>query len=144
MKDSEKDKQSSQLESEKEFLDIVKNQLNESEQKLSADDLRSLRLARAKAVESLDRNRQGNVRRYWQPVAGFAAAASVVAIVVGLQEIQTVSVDPSDTDVANTKGAYTLGAQSVEDLPLLGAAEELEFYENLEFYQWLEFQEQTG
>ena len=112
--------------SEKDFLDAVKQQLDESEQSLSANELRSLRLARAQAIEQLNKP-----KRAWLPIATVATAASVVAIVVGLQGIQTgrVNVDPT---------------QSIEDLPLLSATEELEFYEDLEFYQWLEFEDRTG
>lgn len=109
---------------EEDFLASVKQQLDESEQSLSADDLRALHLARANALETLNKP-----KRYWQPAAALAIAASVVVIVVGLQGLQTVSVDPSN---------------SIEDLPLLSASDELEFYEELEFYQWLEFEDRTG
>ena len=114
---------------EEDFLASVKQQLDESEQSLSIDELRALRLSRARAIEQLSKP-----KRYWQSVAAFATAASVVAIVVGLQGIQTASVDPS----------YEVGTQSVEDLPLLSASEELEFYDELEFYQWLEFEDRAG
>ena len=110
--------------SEEDFLASVKAKLDESEQLLTADELRALRLRRADALEQLSKP-----KRYWQPVAALATAASVVAIVVGLQGIQTVSVEP---------------IQSMEDLPLLSASEELEFYDELEFYQWLEFEEHAG
>ncbi len=114
---------------EEDFLAAVKQQLDESEQSLSTDDVRALRLARANALETLNKP-----KRYWQPIAALAVAASVVVIVVGLQGIQTVSVDPSSE----------IGAHSIEDIPLLSASDELEFYEELEFYQWLEFEDRTG
>ena len=107
-----------------ELLSAVKEQLDKSEQSLSVAELRALRLARANAIDALNKP-----KRYWQPVAAFATAASVVAIVVGLQSVQTVSVDP---------------LQSMEDLPLLSASEELEFYDELEFYQWLELEDRAG
>ena len=109
---------------EEDFLASVKQQLDETEQSLSADDLRELRLARANAIDTLGKRTWG-----WQPVAGLVTAASVVAIVIGLQGIQTANVDP---------------VQSMEDLPLLSASEELEFYDELEFYQWLEFEDRAG
>ena len=112
--------------SEETFLDSVKQQLDKSEQSLSADELRSLRLARAQAIEELNKP-----KRSWQPIAAVATAASVVAIVIGLQGIQTASVDVDPT-------------QSIEDISLLSATEELEFYEDLEFYQWLEFEDRAG
>jgi len=113
--------------SEEDFLASVKWQLDKSEQSLTADELRALRLARANAIDSIAQ--LNKPKRYWQPVAGFATAASVVAIVIGLQGIQTASVDP---------------IQPMEDLPLLSASEELEFYDELEFYQWLEFEDRAG
>jgi len=111
---------------EKDLLDSVNQQLDKSAQSLSNDDLRALRLARAQAIEQLNKP-----KRVWQPIAAVATAASVVAIVIGLQGIQTarVNIDPT---------------QSIEDLSLLGATEELEFYEDLEFYQWLEFEDRAG
>lgn len=116
------------------FLNSIRQQLDDSEQSLSVDELRSLRLARARAIEELNKP-----KRLWQPVAALATAASVVAIVIGLQGIQTASVDP-----AKDIRALEVSASTVEDLPLLSATEELEFYENLEFYQWLEFEDRTG
>ncbi|MGD8925623.1 MAG: hypothetical protein PVG20_02155 [Thioalkalispiraceae bacterium] len=134
------DKVTTDNNTEQELLDTVRKQLDASEQSLSADDLRSLRLARAKAIESIHYDsREKAGRRFWSPIAGLAMAASVVALVVGLQVIQTASVD-----ISNPKGAYTLGANTVEDLPLLGASEEFEFYDELEFYQWLEFEGHAG
>lgn len=124
MKDGKTTENGANNMSEENFLASVKAQLDESEQSLTADELRALRLARANAIEHLNKP-----KRYWQPVAVFATAASVVAIVIGLQGIQTVSVDP---------------IQSMEDLPLLSATEELEFYDELEFYQWLEFEDHAG
>ena len=108
------------------FLDSVKQQLDQSEQSLSSDQLRSLRLVRAKAIEEL-----GKPKRSWQPVVALATAAGIVAIVIGLYGIQPdrVTIDPT---------------QSIEDLPLLSATEELEFYDDLEFYQWLEFEDRAG
>ena len=110
--------------SEEKFLASVKAQLDESEQALTADELRALRLARAHAIEQVSRPRW-----LWQPLAALATAAGVAAIVIGLQGPQMVAVDP---------------VHSVEDLPLLSTSEEFEFYDELEFYQWLEFEDRAG
>ena len=121
---------SDKRDSEETLLNAVKQQLDISEQTLSADELRSLRLARAQAMEALNKP-----KRTWQPIAAVATAASVVAIVIGLQGIQTARVDVDATQST---------AQSIEDLSLLSATDELEFYEDLEFYQWLEFEDRAG
>ena len=128
-KNSQDNHASEMLTGAEDVLASVKQQLDEAEQSLSAEDLRSLRLARANAIETLNRR-----KFYWRPVAAVATAASVVAIVIGLQGIQTASFDPS----------YEVGAHSVEDLPLLSASEELECYEELEFYQWLELEDRAS
>ncbi|MGD8783783.1 MAG: hypothetical protein PVF28_06670 [Thioalkalispiraceae bacterium] len=126
---------------DEDLLEVINQQLNAAEQSLSNDDLRDLRLARARAIESL--GNKNFLIRHWQPLAGVVTAASIVAIVIGLQGLQTATVDLLPADLADNRGTIT-GVQSVEDLSLLSTSDELEFYEDLEFYQWLAFEENTG
>ena len=56
-------------------------------------------------------------------------AATVALLVVGLW-----SGTPVDTDMA----------ENMDDLELLSANENLDFYENLEFYAWLQDEDNSG
>jgi hypothetical protein len=107
-----------------EFLNRANRELDDSVNKLDVDTQRALRLARGRAIDSLQKR-----RHFWQP-AGAVALASVVAAVV-------ISLHFNGQDIAGKPDA-------IEDIQLLSASEELEFYEDLEFYQWLELQERFG
>jgi len=108
---------------DKRLLDNIKATLDTTESQLDPETRRALQQARHTALEQLHKP------RYWQPIAGLAVAASVTLLVVGLVTIQT-----NDTAVLNQH----------DDLSLLSAGDDLEFYENLEFYQWLALEERRS
>ena len=109
---------------EQAFLQRVKSALDEGEAQLDANTLRDLRLARHRAIESLQKP-----RRLWQPLGLAATAATVGVVVIGLQVMQPTTIST---------------APALEDMAILGAAEEIVLYENLEFYQWLELEKRKG
>ena len=106
------------------FLERVRAALDEQTTRLDADTLRDLRLARARAVATLQRP-----RRVWQPVALAAMAASLAAVVVTLHLLHT-------TPATTTAG--------LEDMAILSAGDDFELYENLEFYQWLDLEQHNS
>ncbi len=115
----------SKQQDDKEFLQQVSQQLDESEQTLSAEVLSRLRQSRQQALEQLDRKfYQG-----WRPLGAVAMVMSVLVIMIGLNFMQTDMIGHPD---------------KLGDLPLLTATEEFELYDELEFYQWLEFEELAG
>ena len=105
------------------FLDRTSGELDKSVERLDVDTQRALQQARSNAIDSLHRRRQ-----FWQPAGAIALASVVAAVVIILQF--------NGQDIAGSP-------QAIEDIQLLGASEELEFYEDLEFYQWLDLQGRT-
>ena len=106
------------------FLQRVKTALDAHEAQLDANTLRDLRLARHKALESLQKP-----RRLWQPVALVAVAASVAVVAISLHVLQP---------------KMPITAPGMEDMALISASDEFDLYENLDFYQWLEQEKHNG
>ena len=112
------------------LLQQVSQQLDDSEQALSAEVMSRLRQSRQRALDKL--NSDGLSRNYLfsrRPLGAIAMVMSVFVIMIGLKFMQTDTVGHPD---------------ALSDLPLLTATEEFELYEELEFYQWLEFEDRTG
>jgi hypothetical protein len=103
---------------DKAFTDKLSQVLDEQVEQLDKDTLSRLRQARLRAVESTER---GSFFQYWKPVTVFA-----------MSMILTVSLImwPQQSDV-NDLSSVT------DDLDLLVAEDNLQFYDELEFYQWL-------
>jgi len=111
----------SKQQDDKEFLQQVSKQLDDSEQGLPAEVLSRLRQSRQRAVNELKSNQRDRKSRWgWQPLGAIGMAMSVVVIMIGLTFMQPDSAGIPDT---------------LSDLPLLSASEEFELYEELEFYQ---------
>ncbi len=110
--------------SDKQWLENIRATLDTASTQLDQDTQRALKQARHAALDQLHKPRWT-----WQPLAGLAVAATVTMLVVGLVTIQT-----NDNDMVKQH----------EDLSLLSAGDDLEFYENLEFYQWLAFDERRS
>lgn len=116
MSDPERDQQ--------DFLQRVKATLDTREAELDAHTLRDLRLARHKALATLQKP-----RRIWQPVALAGLAAILVVVVVTLQRPQM--------------PAPGTGA-AMENMALLSSGDDFDLYENLDFYQWLAQEKHNG
>ncbi|MDH5762235.1 MAG: hypothetical protein OEZ51_04580 [Nitrospinota bacterium] len=107
-------------EKEKQFIDNVKKALDLDAQKLDAGTQSKLNRIRQKALDAGER-KSFDIRRWFTlPVAGWAATACL--IVLGL----TLYMKPSNGTLP-----------PLEDIDLLAAEDNLEFYDSLEFYAWL-------
>ena len=103
---------------EKQFVDNVKKALDLGAEKLDAGVQSKLTRARHKALDVGER-KSFDIRQWFTlPVAGWATAC---ILVLGL----TLFVQPNGT------------TPPLEDIDLLAAEDNLEFYDGLEFYAWL-------
>jgi hypothetical protein len=104
---------------EKRFIDNVKKALHLDAENLDADTQAKLTRMRRKALDAGER--KGFDIRQWftLPVAGWATACLLVlGLAIYLQQ-------PNGTPLP------------LEDIDLLAAEDNLEFYDGLEFYAWL-------
>ena len=125
------------MRSDEEFLSEVKQQLQKSSDELDELTLAKLGAARRRAVEAASRSavfRLGNVLSLGRGgmailmLAGVLLIASVVLLKTAYPPVQQ-QLQP-----------ITL----LEDMELLGAAEELEFYQELDFYLWVADEQDSG
>jgi hypothetical protein len=103
------------------LLADIKQQLDNSVDALDAVTCARLQAARLNALQT-----QG--RRIWAIYAAPALMASLLVFSLAV----FISTQPPG------------GATLMEDIQMLGANEEIDFYENLEFYQWLDAQQANG
>lgn len=96
--------------------------LDRASDELDADTRARLRAARLRALERVGARR---TRRAALAAAGVGAAAAAAVAALLLRPAR-------ETDSA---GAF---AEAFEDFEILGAADDLELYDDLEFYRWLE------
>ena len=117
---------------EKHFLDQARRILQVAEEDLDAATLARLRVARARALDSVTPRDHARTRRpaWLLPVGGFAAAGVVLAV-AGMLWFTTPS--GNGTSLAD-----------IENLDLLTAVDNPEFYADLDFYRWLASQNNAG
>lgn len=108
---------------DKDFIQNLRNELDEACDDLDAATCSRLNQARHKALEASQPNRS----RWLLPLGGLTTAAAIGILSVNLWTTQ-VAHQPTQLPKIDL----------VEDMELLSGTEELEFFENLEFYQWLE------
>lgn len=107
-------------EQDKQFIDNVRKALNKNADRLDADTQSKLARVRRKALDAGERKGFGLRQWFTLPVAGWAATAA--ALVIGLAVyLKAPGVAPAD----------------FEDIDILAAEDNLEFYDGLEFYAWL-------
>lgn len=112
------------METDEKFLKDAKRVLDETEKNLEAGTLARLRASRRRAIEEgLGWSRHARPR-WLLPAGGFAAAGLVFAV-AGL--LWFAAPDYKSLQQAN-----------VDDLELLAAHDNPEFFADLEFYDWLE------
>ena len=112
------------METDDKFLKGAKRVLDEAEKNLDAGAIARLRASRRQAIEEGLR-RSSHARPAWLfPVGGFATAAIVLAV-AGLLWFAAPDYQP-------------IQQANVDDLELLTARENPEFFADLEFYDWLE------
>ncbi len=108
------------------FEQQIRQTLDQSSAGLDGETLSRLRQARSQALAAA-RPRPARPNR-WMPAA---AMAGITTLAVGIWLQQ-----PSQESPALLAG--------IEDIELLAAQEDIEFYEDLDFYLWLESQAQQG
>ena len=112
------------MESEEKFLRATKRVLDEAEANLDTAALARLRAARRQAIEA-GLARSGRALPGWLlPVGGFATAGIALAV-AGLLWFAV----PDDKPLPQA---------TVDDLELLMARDNPEFFTDLEFYDWLD------
>jgi hypothetical protein len=103
------------------FLDKVRRTLDESVDNLDARTLSQLTQARQRALGKAASKPSPHRRPFWFSLAGLGTAAAVVALAIFLARY------PSGPD------RYS----AIEDVEILAASENPEFFANMEFYAWL-------
>ena len=113
------------------LLSAAKSTLENSVDDLDASTLGRLATIRRQAVESVTTQQASSIRlpSWLLPVGSLATVAAAVLVAMTLWTIQP---DQQSAPVA-----------VLEDINLLTAPEEIEFYQDLEFYEWLAANEQT-
>lgn len=111
------------METEANLINVAKHILDQAERDLDAGTVARLRTARQQAIEQGLR-RSTRLRPTWLlPVRGLVTAAVVLAVAGWLW-----------FSVPDTKPMQA----SVDDLELLSAQENPEFFADLDFYDWLD------
>lgn len=108
-------------ERDKKFMNGARHVLDQSAAQIDEKTVQHLRQIRREAVAL-------PVRANWRWVYAFTGVATTVFIAV----LFSTSVQQQQDAVA-----------SLDDVELLSASEEFEFFEDLEFYQWLESEGET-
>ena len=117
---------------EKHFFDEARWILKVAEENLDAATLSRLRAARARALDAVTPRDYARTRRpaWLLPVGSFAAAGVVLAVASMLWF----------TVPAGNSGSLA----DIENLDLLTAVDNPEFYADLDFYRWLASQNNAG
>ena len=108
---------------DKDFLQHIRNELDEACDDLDAATCSRLNQARQQALET----RRPARSRWLLPLTGLTTTAAIGVLSVNLWTTQLTQQQTPQPKI-----------DLVEDMELLSGTEELEFFENLEFYQWLE------
>ncbi|MCG7874479.1 MAG: hypothetical protein N0C81_13410 [Candidatus Thiodiazotropha lotti] len=125
------------MRSDEEFLSEVKQQLQQSSDALDELTLAKLGAARRRAVEVGSRPA---VYRFGD-VLSLGRGGMAILILAGLLLIASaVLLKTTNTPVEQQMQSITL----LEDMELLGAAQELEFYQELDFYLWVTDEQDSG
>jgi hypothetical protein len=103
------------------FLDKVRRTLDDSVDNLDARTLSQLTQARHRALGKAESKPFVHRRQFWFSLAGLVMATAVVVLAIFLAR------DPSGPE------HYS----AIEDVEILAASENPEFFANMEFYAWL-------
>ena len=103
------------------FVDKVRKALDDSVDNLDARTLSQLTQARHRALETAESKPSVHRRPFWFSLAGLLTAAAVVVLAIFLAR------HPSGPE------HYS----AIEDVEILAASENPEFFADMEFYAWL-------
>ena len=119
------------------LVNRIKQQLDQQSEELDGETLSRLRQARARALEAGERKGFN-----WLGLPGGAVALASVAVLAVVLRLALPTA--TTVEMAQVTDPGPNHAQVLDDLELLAAAEDLEFYEEIEFYYWLETQDAQG
>lgn len=102
------------------FTQRAKSLLDESVDNLDENSLRRLHIARQNSLKHA-REKRSWVKLYWKPMTAGLVAASLIAVI----SINVIMQSPE------------LEQNYFEDLELVAASEDLDFFQELDFYDWL-------
>lgn len=131
-----KREQDREQEMQQEFLDAVKSGLDQAHDELDDLTVMRLRQMRNKALQAIPASTTpaANVislrEQWWMPLTGVAATIVIAALAFHM----TTQAPQQQDDILS----------AMEDMQILGAEPELDFYQDLEFYQWLDEQKDLG
>ena len=112
---------------DQEFLKDINNMLNRRVEEIDENTKAALRNIRKAAIaQTVDRT--ANRWQWLQPVPIIAMASIVLVVSVSLRTMTTSQQQ----------------SPALENIPLLTAADDINFYNDLEFYQWLEAEKING
>ena len=103
------------------FVEKVRRTLDDSVENLDAKTLSQLTEARHRALEELESKPSLLQRPFWFSLAGLATATVVVVLAIFLAR------NPSGSEYYS----------AIEDVEILVASENPEFFADMEFYAWL-------
>ena len=131
-----KREQDREQEMQQEFLNAVKSGLDQAHDELDDLTVMRLRQMRNKALQAIPASvtPAANVislrEQWWMPLTGVAATMVIAVLAFHM----TTQAPPQQDDMLS----------AMEDIQILGAEPELDFYQDLEFYQWLDEQKDLG
>jgi len=105
--------------SEKDFLNKLKKQLDEQSEQLDATTLSKLNRSRQAALAQAS-PQTSRMKQNWLPASGLAAAVLLTSVFLFR----------SEEIVTNSN-------QSMDDIEIIAASDNLDLYEQLDFYLWL-------
>jgi negative regulator of sigma E activity len=103
------------------FVDRIRRTLDDSADNLDAKTLSQLTQARHRALEEAKSKPYVHRRPFWFSLAGLVTATAVVFLAIFLVR------DPSGPEYYS----------AIEDVEILAASENPEFFADMEFYAWL-------
>jgi hypothetical protein len=125
------------MKSDEEFLNQIKQDLDKSADELDELTLARLGAARRRAVETSS----GSTTTRLGEILTLGRSGRVALVMVGLFLVASLLVVKSIQPPAQDQ----LQALSImEDMELLGAAEDLEFYQEMDFYLWVTDEQDSG
>ena len=113
-----------QDEKDQAFLDNARQLLDHSVDTIDEETSSRLRQLRYQALDNKPKKLS-----WFTPYSAFAATAAVLVLTVTVWLTQTTNINDELV---------------LEDIPLLTAGEELDFYQDLEFYNWLDDEQING
>jgi hypothetical protein len=125
------------MKSDEEFLNRIKQRLDNTAEQLDELTLARLGAARRRAVEAGSRCE----KFHFGDILALGRTAKVVLVMAGLLLVASILLIKS---IQPPVQEHLQALPLIEDMELLGAAEALEFYQNMDFYLWVADEQDSG